>query len=58
MSADEIEKRFAEIDAGETEEPTAADFAAFSEADAEDPEDTITLDAYKAQRANRLSGSV
>lgn len=50
LSLDEIEKRFAEIDAGETEEPTAEDLAAFAAADAEDPADTVTLEEYKARR--------
>lgn len=50
LPMDEIEKRFSEIDAGETEEPTTEDLAAFTEADAEDPADTITLEAYKVQR--------
>lgn len=50
LSMDEIKKRFAEIEVGEMEEPTAEDLAAFAEADAEDPADTITLEAYKAQR--------
>lgn len=50
LSLDEIEARFAEIDAGETEEPTAEDLDAFAAADAEDPMDTVTLDEYKARR--------
>lgn len=50
LSLGEIEKRFAEIDAGETEEPTAEDLAAFAAADAEDPADTVTLEEYKARR--------
>lgn len=50
LSLDEIEARFAEIDAKETEEPTAEDLAAFAAADAEDPADTITLEEYKARR--------
>lgn len=50
LSMDEIEARFAEIDAGETEEPTAEDLVAFTAADAEDPADTITLEEYKARR--------
>lgn len=50
LSMDEIERRFVEIDAGEAEEPTAADLAAFTQAEAEDPADTITLEAYKSQR--------
>lgn len=50
LSLDEIEARFAEIDAGETEEPTVEDLEAFAAADAEDPADTVTLDEYKARR--------
>ena len=49
LTLDEIERRFAEIDAGEPEEPTAKDLAAFAEADAEDPAEAITLEEYKAQ---------
>lgn len=50
LSLEEIEKRFAEIDAGEPEEPTAEELAAFAKADAEDPAETVTLEAYKQQR--------
>ncbi len=50
LTPEEIEKRFAEINARETEEPTAEDLAAFAEADAEDPAETITLSEYRAQR--------
>ena len=50
LTADEIEKRLAEIDAREPEEPTSADLAAFAEAEAEDPAVTITLEEYRAQR--------
>ncbi len=50
LTSEEIEKRFAEIDAQEPEKPTAEDLIAFTEADAENPEDTITLEEYKAQR--------
>lgn len=49
LSIDEIEKRFAEIDAGEAEEPTAEDLAAFEAVDLEDPADAITLEEYKAK---------
>ncbi len=47
---DEIERRIAEINARPSEPPTAEDLAAFAEADAEDPAESITLDEYKAQR--------
>lgn len=50
LSLDEVEARFAEIDTGETEESTAEDLTAFAAADAENPADTVTLEAYKAQR--------
>ncbi len=50
LSMEELQKRLAEIDAREPEEPTAEDLAAIAEADAEDPADTITLEEYKAQR--------
>lgn len=42
LSMDEIEKRFAEIDVGETEEPTAEDLAAF---------EAVTLEEYKAKHS-------
>lgn len=50
LTLEEIEKRRAEIDAREPEEPTPEDLAAFAEADAEDPADSITLEEFKAQR--------
>lgn len=50
LSLDEIQARFAEIDAKETEEPTAKDLSAFAAADAENPADTITLDEDKTRR--------
>lgn len=50
LTADEVEKRLAEIDVREPEEPTSADLAAFAEAEAEDPAETITLEEYRAQR--------
>lgn len=50
LTEDEIKKRIAEIEAREPEEPTPEDLAAFAEADAEDPADTITLEDYKAKR--------
>ena len=54
LSMDEIEKRFAEIDAGETEEPTAEDLAAFEVADTEDPTDAVTLEEYKAKHSYKF----
>lgn len=50
LTLEEIEKRRAEIDAREPEEPTPEDLAAFAVADAEDPADAITLEDFKAQR--------
>lgn len=47
---DEIEKRFAEIDAAETEPPTAEDIAAFEAAEAESEEESVTLEEYKSQK--------
>ena len=56
LTMEEVEKRFAEIDTRETEEPTAEDLLAFAMADAEDPADTIILEAYKAQRICKARG--
>lgn len=50
LTLEEMEKRRAEIDAREPEEPTPEDLVAFAEADAEDPADAITLEEYRAQR--------
>ena len=47
---EDIARRIAEIDARPPEAPTAEDLAAFAEADAEDPAESITLDEYKARR--------
>ena len=47
---DEIEKRFAEIDAAEAEIPTAEDIAAFEAAEAESEEEAVTLEEYKSQK--------
>lgn len=49
-AASDIEARFAEINALEPEVPTQDDLDAIARAKAEDPEDTITLEAYKEQR--------
>lgn len=49
-AASDIETRFAEINALEPEVPTQDDLAAIARASAEDPEDTVTLEAYKEQR--------
>ena len=46
----EIEARFAEINALEPETPTQDDLDAIARANAESPEDTVTLEEYKAQR--------
>lgn len=50
LTQEEIERRFAEINAQVPEEPTAEDLAAIAEAAAEDPTDTITLEEFRAQR--------
>ncbi len=50
LSIDEIERRFTEIDAGAVEDPTPSDLAAFAQAEAEDPADTVSLDEYRARR--------
>ena len=50
LTQEEIERRFAEINAQVPEEPTAEDLAAIAEAAAEDPADTITLEEFRAQR--------
>jgi len=50
LSQEEIQKRFAEIDAMDAEEPAPEDLAAFAQADREDPSETVSLEAYKARR--------
>ena len=50
LSSAEIEARFAQINALEPEEPTEADLEAIQRAKEEDPEETISLEEYKAQR--------
>lgn len=50
LTQEEIERRFAEINAQVLEEPTAEALAAIAEAAAEDPADTITLEEFRAQR--------
>ena len=49
-AASDIEARFAEINALESEVPTQDDLDAIARANAEDPEDTVTLESYKEQR--------
>lgn len=49
-AASDIEARFAEINALEPEVPTQDDLDAIARANAEDSEDTVTLEAYKEQR--------
>lgn len=48
LSREEIERRFAEINADEPEEPTAEDLAAIKAA--KEDTDTISLTEYKAQK--------
>ena len=50
LTTSEIEARFAEINALEPETPTQDDLDAIARANAENPEDTVTLEEYKAQR--------
>lgn len=50
LTTSEIEARFAEINALEPETPTQDDLDAIARANAESPEDTVTLEEYKAQR--------
>lgn len=50
LTLEELERRRAEVDARPAEAPTAADLAAFAEADAEDPGESVTLEEYKASR--------
>ena len=50
LTQEEIESRFAQINALTPEEPTEADLEALKAADAEDPADTLTLEEYKTQR--------
>ena len=48
LTAQELAQKLAKIDAREPETPSKEDLDAFAEADAENPDDTITLDEYKA----------
>lgn len=50
LTLEQIEKRFAEIDALPAETPTSEEIAAFAEAANDDPADALTIDEYKAQR--------
>ena len=50
LTPSEIEARFAEINALDPETPTKEDLDAIAEARKESPEDTISLEEYKAQR--------
>ena len=50
LTQEELEARFAQINALPPEKPTNADLEAIRAADAEDPADTLTLEEYKAQR--------
>ena len=49
-SISDVEARFAEINALEPEEPTEEDLEAIARANAERPDETVTLEAYKLQR--------
>lgn len=50
LTAEELQKRLAEIEKREPEVPTPEDLAAMAEADAEDPDGTVTLEEYRNQR--------
>jgi len=50
LSMEEIEARFAEINALEAEEPTAEEAAAIAAAREEDESETISLEEYKETR--------
>ena len=50
MNKTDIENRFAEIDTLEPEVPTGEDLAAIAVASAEDPNETVSLSDYRAQR--------
>lgn len=50
LTTSEIEARFSEIYSLEPETPTQDDLDAIARANAESPEDTVTLEEYKAQR--------
>ena len=49
-STADLEARFAEINALEPEEPTKEDIDAIAKANAENPEETVSLEEYKLQR--------
>lgn len=49
-STADLKARFAEINAQEPEEPTKEDLDAIAKANAESPEETISLEEYKLQR--------
>ena len=46
----DIEARFAEINRLEPEAPTQEDLEAIAKANAENPEETVSLEDYKSQR--------
>lgn len=50
LTLEELERRRAVIDARPAEEPTEEELAAFTQADAEDPAEEITLSEFKAAR--------
>ena len=53
-STADLEARFAEINALEPEEPTKEDIDAIAKANAENPEETVSLEEYKLQREFRV----
>lgn len=50
MTAEDLEKKWAEINSRPEEVPSENDLKAFEEADTEAPEDRISLEEYKATR--------
>lgn len=53
LSAMDVEARFAEINALQPEFLTNNDLEAIAKANAENPDDTISLDDYKLQREQK-----
>ena len=48
LTPEELDRRRAEVDARPAEIPTEDDLAAFAAAGAEDPAESMTLEAYRA----------
>ena len=54
LTLEQIEKRFAEIDALPAETPTSEEIAAFAEAANDDPADALTIDEYSGKLLLRI----